>query len=247
MACERALDALADVAAGAAASREIEAHLASCAACRARLAELRQALARVDGELAGLLQAEPSPALLPRIRAAVEADAPGWRPSWRGSPAWLAVAATLLTGLALVVFLAGRPEVSGRRVAGTQPAPSAAGSASVQPRPAGPGPATSADVPAPTASESAVGTPSRRAVSAGRPGDGPPPRRAERQAVEVVVPADEATALLRLAEVVAQGRLDATAVMAALSGTSGLLAEPAPIEISPLEIAPLEPSGSAGT
>jgi hypothetical protein len=46
--------------------------------------------------------------------------------------------------------------------------------------------------------------------------------------------------------VVAHGRLDATAVMAALSGTSGLLAEPAPIEIRPLEIAPLEPSGSSG-
>jgi hypothetical protein len=63
----------------------------------------------------------------------------------------------------------------------------------------------------------------------------------------VVVPADEVTALLRLADVVAQGRVDARDLMTALSGTSALLAEPAPIEIRPLEIAPLEPSGPSGT
>ncbi len=54
MACERFRDALADVAAGAPAPAGVEAHLASCEACRAELTALRQALAVADDEMAGL-------------------------------------------------------------------------------------------------------------------------------------------------------------------------------------------------
>ena len=71
MACERFREALADVAAGAPARAGLEAHLATCEACRTELAALRQALAVADAEMAGLLSAEPPPELAVRIRRAV--------------------------------------------------------------------------------------------------------------------------------------------------------------------------------
>ena len=62
MPCERYRDALTDVAAGLAASPDgLEAHLASCEACREELQALRQALAMADVEMAGLLATEPTP------------------------------------------------------------------------------------------------------------------------------------------------------------------------------------------
>ena len=70
MACERYRDALTDVAAGEPATAAVEAHLASCEACRAELHALRRTLAVADAEMAGLASAEPSPGLAARIRQA---------------------------------------------------------------------------------------------------------------------------------------------------------------------------------
>ena len=70
MACERYRDALTEVAVGEAATAVVEAHLASCEACRAELLALRRALAVADAEMADLAFAEPSPRLVARIRQA---------------------------------------------------------------------------------------------------------------------------------------------------------------------------------
>jgi hypothetical protein len=59
------------VAAGEPAAVGLEAHLASCEACREELHVLRRALAMTDAEMAGLLAAEPPPELAVRIRRAV--------------------------------------------------------------------------------------------------------------------------------------------------------------------------------
>jgi hypothetical protein len=53
-------------------------------------------------------------------------------------------------------------------------------------------------------------------------------------------------ALLRLAGVLAEGRVDARELIVVSSASSALLPELAPLDIRPLEIAPLEPSGSSG-
>jgi len=249
MACERSLDALADVGAGAEAPHELEAHLAACEACRAHLSGLQQALARVDGELAGLLGAEPSPALLARIRAAVEADASP-RFAWRcwGSAVWLAAAATLLLGVALAAFLTGRPVSGpGRRLAETDLTPSAAVRPSTPERPERGSPVT---VPSPEASSLAAGAQPRRLASASRSVAGVQPfmpRRTETPPAEVLVPADAAAALLRLSAVLVEGEVAAGELMTASTASSAPLAEPALIDIRPLEIAPLEPYGSSGT
>ena len=71
MACERFRDAVADVAAGGPVPAGVEAHLATCEACRTELAVLRQVLAVADAEMAGLATAEPTPDLAIRIRQAV--------------------------------------------------------------------------------------------------------------------------------------------------------------------------------
>ncbi len=84
--------------------REVEAHLAACAACRRRADEFRA----VTGLLDELPVVEPSPAFDVRVRARVAAAPP--RQSWW---AWLtpsprvAFAATLL--LMLTVWTASRP------------------------------------------------------------------------------------------------------------------------------------------
>ena len=101
MACERYRDALTDVAAGEPATAAVEAHLASCEACRAELLALRRALAVADAEMAGLASAEPSPGLAARIRQAAAPPSPEWRFGWLW-PA-VAAAATLLVALAVVL------------------------------------------------------------------------------------------------------------------------------------------------
>ncbi len=84
--------------------REMEAHLAACAACRRRADEFRA----ITGLLDELPVVEPSPAFDVRVRARVAAAPP--RQSWL---AWLtpsprvAFAATLL--LMLTVWTASRP------------------------------------------------------------------------------------------------------------------------------------------
>ncbi len=110
MACERFRDALTDVAAGAPAPADVEAHLASCEACRAELAALRRALAVADAEMAGLLAAEPSPELAVRIRQAVAEAEPS--PAWRFGWVWPATAAAATLLVALAVWVGRGPSPS---------------------------------------------------------------------------------------------------------------------------------------
>jgi hypothetical protein len=125
MSCERYSDALVDVAAGGAAPPALEAHVASCTACRGELAALRQALALADAELASLPSAEPSAALTARIRhAAAEGPAPApWRFGWL----WPAVAGAAGLAVALAAWPPHRPDVPAPpplpRAADTSPGP----------------------------------------------------------------------------------------------------------------------------
>lgn len=238
MACERFRDALADVAAGAPALAGVEAHLASCDACRAEVASLRQALAVADGELADLLSAEPTPALAVRIRRAVAewAPSPGWRFGWLW-PA-VAAAATLLVALAVVLGRGTGPIPEPRVAAGAhRPGP-------VIPR--------DSDVPGPEGSAGLPADPSHGNAVAGARGDNAPTRSrsAGRRAIpaepEVLVPPGEAETLLRFVALVHRDRR-APASLTVAGQPSADLAELAPIDIKPLEIVPLDPAETSGT
>jgi hypothetical protein len=243
------------VAAGLPASAGLDAHLATCEACRAELAGLRHALAVADTELGRLLSAEPTSELAARIRQAVaESDPwPGWRFGWRW-PA-TATAATLL--VALAVFLArGIPSAPESRMAVDAHGPQSAGS-------------TRAVEAAGTDGLNDVVTP-RSSGQAGRRGvrspggslgtrqDGVPrddnaparSRSAGRRRIaaepEVLVPPGEGEALLRFVALVHRERLAPTS-FAAAGEPSADLAELASIDIKPLEIVPLDPAATSGT
>jgi hypothetical protein len=235
MACERYRDALSDLAAGGRAEAAVEAHLASCDACRGELVVLRQALAVADEEMGRLLRAEPSPELATRIRSAVTES--GTSREWRLGWFWpsLAAAAALLIALSVVTGRAPSPEPGVAR--GTR-SPQLAGAAGT----AEPSIATAA--PEPTG-EPAVAVPAPRA---GDPSESPrlARRRAAPSEPEVLVPPGEAEALLRLVALVHRERL-APPVLGAAGERSADLAELRPIDIEPLEIVPLDPAEGSGT
>lgn len=230
MACERYREALGDVAAGAPFPAGLEAHLASCEACREELADLRRALSLVDAEMTGLLTAEPSPELAARIRQAVLEPAPsaGWRFGWL----WPAVAGatTLLVAVAAWQARSPSPLASPEaRVAATPVIPRD----SVAPGPEGSAESVIPRVASRPALEgSAVPRSARRPAIAAEP--------------EVLVPPGEREALLRLVAIVHRERL-VPAALAAAGQTSPDLAEPLPLDIKPIEIVPLDPAESSGT
>jgi len=76
-----------------AASAELEAHLAACAACREDRDQIREILARVDQALPA---GEPSAWVMTRIRAAAAARAGTGRWVWRGPAVRVLAAAALL-------------------------------------------------------------------------------------------------------------------------------------------------------
>ena len=242
MACERYREALADVAAGVPAAAGLEAHLASCDACRAELAGLRHALAVADTELARMLSAEPTPELAACIRHAVaESDpSPGWRFGW----VWPATATVATLLVALAVFLArGTPSAPESRMAVDARRPQSAGS-------------TRAVEAAGADGLNDVVTP-RSPGQAGRRGVRSPggslgtrqagvPREGRALEPEVLVPPGETEALLRFVALVHRQRLAPTS-LAAAGQPSVDLAELAPIDIKPLEIVPLDPAETSGT
>jgi hypothetical protein len=266
MACERYREALADVAAGAPASAGVEAHIASCEACRAELLLLRQALAMADAEMAGLPTAEPTPELAVRIRQAVaESDlSPAWRFGWLW-PA-TAAAATLLVALA----------VAPGRISGPTPEPRVAMEAH-RPQPAGSTraaepvgePVAPVDRPVPGADQPLSVPQGNRLSSRGAPfesGDkgsagvaappaadsNPAPARshsAGRRRIppepEVLVPPGETDTLLRFAASLQHRAVAPDSLLVA--DLSAPLAEPRAVEIAPLEIVPLDPTETSGT
>jgi hypothetical protein len=243
MACERYVGALADAAAGAPASAELEAHLAACAGCLESLRAQRQALVHVDLELTDLLRTAAPPALPARIRLAVAdgARAEGW---WRGSRARLAgaVAAVCVVVLLAQLRFVPPPEPPGARPVAENPRPAEAERGALGPGSAEAGSGAETTRPAGARSESrpasdGAARPARRERVLARPSGSPP---------EIIVPGGELEALLRLASVLREEHVDATELVARLEDSSSPLQEPAPIQIRPLEIARLEAATPPG-
>jgi hypothetical protein len=219
MACERYRNTLSDVAAGASASAEIEAHLASCDACRLELGALRQALAVADDDLARLLQVEPSPDLAARIRRATAESAaaePGWRLGWRFG---LAAAAAVIVAVFLITQR------------GSQPAPTTL-ALDAHPEPPRQTPRTTL-----AREPEATAAPLPLASRAGRPVRVPTEPK-------VLVPEGEAEALLRYAASLRRRAVTSDSLLVA--DLSAPLKEPEDVVIRPLAIVPLDPEEASG-
>ncbi len=239
MSCERYREALADVAAGAPAPAGVEAHLASCDACRAEVGVLRRALAMADEEMATLRTAEPSPELVVRIRQAVaESDgAPAWRLGWL----WPAVAVAATVAVALAIWPGRGPQPGAPAASNTRPERPAPVLPTVPPEAPHEGSAapasfpTAAPLPAPEASTGPASPSSSRR-----------PRAPWGEALpEVLVPPGEAEALLRFAAHLQTRVVSPDSLLVA--DLSAPLPEPKDVEIRPLEIVPLDPAETSGT
>lgn len=222
MSCDRYAPALADHACGADLAPDVAAHLRTCAACAARLADERRAIAGLDGELQQLLAVEPSAHFATRVQAHVRAEsAPRPRPFFL----WSGLAAAAAVTLAAVIVYGPR----GSRQIETAPAPA---------------PATTTAKAAPLSQPAESGTTeqtTRMGASRARVADGP--RRtvaatttAASTEPEVLVPPDQARALERYVALLHGGQLE----------TSDLAQEPAPqlsvpadLTIGPLTVKPI--------
>ena len=231
MACERYREALTDLAVGAPAADGLEAHIATCAACREELGVLRRALEAVDADLRPLASAEPSPALAARIRrAAADTEVDGWHLAFALRTL---AAGVVLAALAFLVLRGHEPATT--PVASVTPRPQQADGT-----PAPPAPGKPEAPPPPLAARAVEATRHPSAL-----------RQAALPESEVLVPPGQVEALLRLVVLVNRQRV-ASPSLAAVDQGSPDLAEPRPIDvgsidITPLEIVPLDPAESAGT
>jgi hypothetical protein len=219
MSCKQYKSQLADMAAAESAAPEraaafatLEAHLTSCADCRATLAQHRSVLAQADAVLVQQISAEPSPAFAAgvRQRIAAEAETRSWPFAWR-----IAAGFALTSALVVFVWVARRSE-------GTpgQPAAAARRDAGAVAKTPGPDLATAV-------SHVEKKGPAQRAARKGGPPPPPP----------VLVARDESRQLFAFYRA-AWNASDAQPLVSAAAIPSA--EQLAPIQLAPLEVAPLE-------
>jgi hypothetical protein len=227
MSCERFEDERIDVAAGAAPSPALAAHLQVCPACRARIEEQRRRLDEVDRVLKTGLGAEPSPDLTARVHVRLRetADRRAWRPVWVAALA-AAVAAALLTG-----WMVRRPRgalTAGPRQAATLP--------EARPR-------EGVTRVMPTGESSRPGVPAvtRRRVAIAGAAPRAPRRVAATGAAEppVLVPPGQEEALRRFVASLGGGVRPAPPLLAAGASVDGAVEPPALLQIPTMTIEPL--------
>ncbi len=227
MDCKRFEAALTEHALGEPLSPALEAHLASCEACREKLAVGQGLRAAIDTTLDRLRQVEPSQAFLARARtAALDASQASPRLGWLGRLGWSPVLAAVVLTLALGVIVARDRWL---------------------PEPTRPMPPASAPSPdRPTVPETLASVPRPPAVP---PPDAP--RRAPASEARnpeyhlaVLVPPGQEEAIVRLASLVATGAVSPPASLVNPPDPTQPLAPPAELSLPPLAIEPLGPAAA---
>jgi hypothetical protein len=251
MACERYKARLIDEALAPGADPELSAHLPGCVDCRSELSRQRELQSRISGSIAAMVSAEPSPAFLARVRQQIDLEESQRHAGWlQWAVGGVAVAA--LAGFA--IWFAGRallrqsaPGPQPGQIAGGTPTPQT----STQNQPAQnstASPTGPANVSAPVAVrkndehrvKSARRTTPRAAQSiqvaaANRSAPATNPQAASAQRFNVIVPAGQREAVLRLVAAMNSGRVNVAGLLKQTEQE-----ELAPLEIAPLKIAPLE-------
>jgi len=198
---------------------EVQAHLASCASCRAAFSDEKALFALMDAEVRTRVSAEMPASLLPRVRQEIAASSPArtWRPS---------VLAYVTSGLVMGAIALS---FAGRKVSTVMPEPSA----------------HSISSPAPTEQsaaqrESGLG----QVLVATNPKRQRPPRAIRNAKPEVLVSAEEELGLKRYAAVLRNAKAEAPA---AIKGNTAAEIEPlqiATVDVKRLSIEPLQDGDS---
>jgi hypothetical protein len=223
----------------------LTAHLANCAECRAELAAQTALQQRITNGISAMVADEPSPALLTRVRAEIASlDAPR-------SANWMqwAIAGVTVTAFAIAaMWMIGRPSarLTGVENLPVQTATSAPASAAPAPIQVAPSqelsqskktlvrehhaPRSASNVNAPRIMPTVVKVAQPLVTSAA---NNPP--------AEIIVPAGQREAVLRLVNALRTGRVDAASLMRTTQP-----GDVAPLAIAPLEVKPLNGGGSDG-
>jgi hypothetical protein len=230
----------------------LTAHLANCADCRAELAAQSELQQRITNGISAMVADEPPPALLTRVRAEIASlDAPR-------SANWMqwAIAAVTVTAFAVVaMWMIGRPSARINGVGNSPVQTAARAPASVAPAPVQVSPQEVLQTKKPIAREhhsarSAARVNAPRVVPAMVPALVPAMVKvvqpvitaaANNPPAEVIVPAGQREAVLRLVNALRTGRVDAASLIRANQP-----GDVAPLAIAPLEVKPLNGGGSDG-
>ncbi len=235
MACERYKTRLTEEALAPGNDAELPAHLSGCSECRSEFGRQRELQNRITGSIAAMVAAEPSPALLARVRQQIDSE----ESPRRASAIQWAIAGVAVSALAgFAIWFAGRA-LLWQSGPGPQPGQTVGGT---------PSPQTSA-----TNQPSQVSVaPSPLAIQKNGSGHSIPPRQRTPRPTQlaaahdaapaanllassaprfnVIIPPGQREAVLRLVAAMQSGRLD----------VAGLLKQSEQQEMTPLEIAPIK-------
>jgi hypothetical protein len=222
----------------------LSAHLTQCADCRAELAAQTELQQRITNGISAMVADEPSPALLTRVRAEIASMEAPRSANWMQ---W-AFAGVTVTAFAIVaVWMIGRPSarINGTANLPVQTATNAPASGATAPVQAAPQEISQVKPPAAHAHYSV-----RNASHGNEPRIVPPLMKIPQPVMtvvtnnsssEIIVPAGQREAVLRLVNALRTGRVDAASLMRTTQP-----GEVAPLAIAPLEVKPLNGGGSEG-
>jgi hypothetical protein len=212
---------------------ELTEHLANCTDCREELAAQRELQQRITYGIAAMVADEPSPALLTRVRALVAEESAPPSMSWIQ---WAAAGVAVSACAAIAMWMIARPS-------SRLNAPENLPSQSANNVPASSTAAPQQSAPTQPAQSKLVVTPERRSAKRASHSDLPAiipvnvkvsqpvvTAAANNQPTEVIVPAGQRDAVLRLVNALRTGRVDA----------ASLIRTSQPVDVAPLAIAPLE-------
>ena len=213
------------------------AHLARCADCRAELAAQRELQERITAGIVAMVGDEPSPALLMRVRARI---AEGTAPRFMSWMQWAAAGVAVAALAAFAMWFAGR-HATGLQAPEVKSVQALKNSSSPAQKPAQ---AASAQQPVQTtANGNGAQAPARHASHAKRMEHasvivkGTQPAIAVAAAAprgEIIVPAGQREAVLRLVDALRTGRVDAASLLRTSQPNDS-----APLAIAPIEVKPV--------
>jgi len=224
----------------------LTAHLATCADCRAELAEQRALQERITSGIAAMVADEPSPALLTRVRAQITSAPLPRSVNWMQ---WFMAGVTVTAFAVVAMWMMDRPSGRFNRT-GILPAQSAANAVSSHAIES-----TQVTPPETSQSKPAITQEHRQFRSASHPNaqlvvpaivkvsKQPVTAAANNQPAEIIVPAGQREAVLRLVNALRTGRVDAASLI-----RTNQTGEISPlVTITPLEIKPIDGGSGDGS